>query len=67
MTKNTEKIAVWFQETFQAYQWDVTMLRLKNNMNIDEIQPQVYFDDYDVICLGSPIVAGSPMKIVIKL
>ena len=67
MTKNTEKIAVWFQETFQAYQWDVTMLRLKNNMNIDEIQPQVYFDDYDVICLGSPIVAGYPLKIVSKL
>ena len=67
MTKNTEKIAVSFQDTFQAYQWDVTMLRLKNNMNIDEIQPQVYFDDYDVICLGSPIVAGYPLKIVSKL
>lgn len=67
MTRNTEKIAQWFKETFEEYQWEVTMLRLKNNMNLDEVQPLVYFDDYDVICLGSPIVAGYPLKIVSKL
>lgn len=30
------------------------------------MQPNVYFDDYDVVCLGSPIVAGYPLKIVSK-
>lgn len=67
MTKNTEQIALWFQETFATYNWDVTMYRLKNGMNLAEMQPHVYFDDYDVICLGSPIVAGYPLKIVSKL
>ena len=67
MTKNTEKIAAWFKETFEAYQWDVKMIRLKNNMDLDAVQPDVYFDDYDVVCLGSPIVAGYPLKIISKL
>ena len=67
MTKNTEKIARWFRETFEEYKWEVTMLRLTNKMDLEEVQPQVYFDDYDVICLGSPIVAGYPLKIVSKL
>lgn len=67
MTKNTEKIATWFKETFESYQWEVTFLRLKNGMDLEKIQPDVYFDDYDVICLGSPIVAGYPLKIVSKL
>ena len=34
MTKNTEKIAEWFRETFENYQWEVTMYRLKNNMDM---------------------------------
>ncbi len=66
MTKNTEKIAVWFKETFESYQWQVTMYRMKNNMDLDAMQPNVYFDDYDVICLGSPIVAGYPLKVISK-
>lgn len=66
MTKNTEKIARWFRETFESYKWEVTMYRIKNNMDIDAMQPHVYFDDYDVVCLGSPIVAGYPLKAVSK-
>ena len=64
MTKNTEKIARWFQESFEAYKWEVTSIRMKNTMDIDAVQPLVYFDDYDVICLGSPIVAGYPLKAI---
>lgn len=67
MTKNTEKIAQWFKETFEEYKWEVTMYRLKNGMDLEAMQPHVYFDDYDVVCLGSPIVAGYPLKIVSKL
>ena len=33
MTKNTEKVAVWFKETFEEYNWDVTFLKITNNMN----------------------------------
>lgn len=67
MTKNTEKIAFWFKETFESYNWEVTCYCLKNKMDFTEMQPNVYFDDYDVVCLGSPIVGGYPLKIVSKL
>lgn len=67
MTKNTEKIAGWFKETFEEYNWDVTMFRLKSGSDWEQMQPHVYFDDYDVVCLGSPIVAGYPLKVVSKV
>lgn len=31
MTKNTEKIANWFRETFLHYGWEVTYLRIAAN------------------------------------
>ena len=67
MTKNTEKVANWFKETFEVYGWEVNSYRLANSSNWAEMQPNVYFDDYDVVCLGSPIVAGGPLTIVTKL
>ena len=57
MTKNTEKVANWFQETFEYYNWEVQMIRLKGKMDWTEYEGKTFFDDYDVICLGSPIVA----------
>ena len=67
MTKNTEKVAVWFRETFEEYGWETTFVRIAANTNWAELQDQVYFDDYDVVALGSPIVAGSPLQAVIKV
>ncbi len=67
MTRNTEKIAESFRDTFEAYNWDVTYLRLKGNLDWAALQDDLYFDDYDAICLGSPIVGGAPLQIVQKL
>lgn len=66
MTKNTEKVATWFKETFEAYGWDTTFVRIAANTKWAELQDQLYFDDYDLIALGSPIVGGSPLQTVIK-
>lgn len=66
MTKNTEKIATWFKETFEYYFFNVTMFRMKANADWNGMQEKLYFDDYDVVCLGSPIIAGAPMMIVTK-
>lgn len=66
MTRNTEKVAVWFKETFEAYNWDVTFVKLQAPAKMQEMQEQLYFDDYDVIALGSPIVGGMPLQNVIK-
>ena len=67
MTKNTEKIATWFKETFEYYNWDVTFVRLTNSGSyLRDFEGKLYFDDYDVICLGSPIVAGAPLQVIVK-
>jgi len=66
MTKNTEKIATWFKESFEHYNFGVTMFKMAANADWKGMQEKLYFDDYDVVCLGSPIVAGSPLMIVVK-
>lgn len=67
MTHNTEKIANWFREAFEFYNWDVSIFKLAITNDWNSIQDKVYFDDYDVVCLGSPIVAGSPLQIIVRL
>lgn len=42
-------------------------IRLKKSNKWEELQDKLYFDDYDVVCLGSPIVAGYPLTIIDKL
>ena len=42
------------------------MLRIEPDTDWEGQQEQLYLDDYDVVCLGSPIVAGEPMQIVTK-
>jgi hypothetical protein len=66
MTKNTEKVAVWFRERFIHYGWDVMFLRLKMDTDWAALQKDLYFDDYDLVMLGSPIVGGSPLQVVIR-
>lgn len=68
MTKNTEKIALSFQRAFKHYNWDVTMFRMTMKpADWEGMQDKLYFDDYDVVCLGSPIVAGYPLTVVNKV
>lgn len=67
MTKNTERVANWFREQLEYYFWDVTMFRLVKSADWAAMQDQLYFDDYDLVLLGSPIVAGFPLTIVNKV
>lgn len=63
ITKNTEKVATWFKETFEHYGMEVTMIKILNGKRwLEGNEDKLYFDDYDVVCLGSPIIGGSPMK-----
>ncbi len=66
MTHNTEKIASIFRDTFLEYGWDVSFHKLLTPARMAEFQQELYFDDYDVIALGSPIVGGMPLQNVIK-
>jgi len=63
ITKNTERVATWFKETFEHYGMEVTMIKVLNGKRwLEGNENKLYFDDYDVVCLGSPIIGGSPMK-----
>lgn len=66
MTGNTEKIAGWLRDTFQEYGWEVSFVKMLAPGLMQPLQEQLYFDDYDVVCLGSPIVGGMPLQNVIK-
>lgn len=66
MTGNTKKVATWFKETFEYYNFDVTVFRMAKNADWEGMDGKLYFEDYDVICLGSPIVGGFPLQIVVK-
>jgi len=67
MTGNTEKIARWFKESFEHYLFDVTLFKMTPKADWKGMQEKLYFDDYDVVCLGSPIVAGAPLMIVTRV
>ena len=67
MTKNTERIAFSMKDGFEACGWECNCYRLKKSNKWAEIQDNLYFEDYDVVCLGSPIVAGYPLTIINKL
>lgn len=67
ITGNTDKVANWFRESFEHYCMEVTMIRIKNKMDWSQYEGKTYFEDYDVVCLGSPIIAGAPTMAMIKL
>lgn len=67
ITGNTDKVANWFRESFEHYCMEVTMVRVKNKMDWSQYAGKTYFEDFDVVCLGSPIIAGAPTTAMIKL
>ncbi len=67
MTKNTERVANWFREQLEYYKWEVVMFRMSKMADWEGMQKDLYFDDYDLVLLGSPIVAGFPLTIVNKV
>ena len=66
MTKNTEKVATWFNETFNEYGWETNLIRIMPNTNWEELQDKLYFDDYDLIALGSPSWAAGRSRPWVK-
>ena len=58
LTGNTKKIAEAFREAAEAEGWQADMLQIQARTDLHD--PQIYFDDYDLVMLGSPIMAGLP-------
>lgn len=59
MTGNTAKIATCFAETFRHYGFETELLRITSKTNVSKD-----FSGYDIVCLGSSIIAGAPLKVI---
>lgn len=66
MSGNTGKIADAFASVFDEYNWEVKCVRIRSPKELAELQEDLYFDDYDVIALGSSIVGGMPLQPIVK-
>lgn len=61
---NTEKISNCFKDALEEQKWSVDMIKLTNKTNF--VEEPVFFDEYDLLFLGSPIMAGLPSTLVGK-
>ena len=64
VTGNTEKIAQCFQEALEEMSWTVDLVKITNKTNF--VENPIFFDEYDLLFLGSPIMAGLPSTLVGK-
>lgn len=62
VTGNTEKVAKAFGKAFENCGWTYDLVKIDKNTNFKK--DPVYFDDYDFVCLGSPIMAGLPSPVI---
>ena len=64
-TGNTEKIAIELKKNFDRYGWDCTLKKLPNDYDFEN--PDFDFDDYDFVCIGSPVNLELPLPQVRKV
>lgn len=64
ITGNTEKIGFAFREALEEMGWTVDTCKMTGKTNF--IENPIFFDDYDLLFLGSPIMAGVPSPLLPK-
>ena len=64
VTGNTEKIAGCFQEALEKMNWQVDSIKITNQTSF--VENPIFFDQYDLLFVGSPIMAGLPSTLIGK-
>ena len=64
VTGNTEKIANCFREALEEMNWTVDSIKITNKTNF--VEEPIFFDEYDLLFVGSPIMAGLPSTLIGK-
>lgn len=64
VTGNTEKIANCFREALEEMNWTVDSIKITNKTNF--VEEPIFFDQYDLLFVGSPIMAGLPSTLIGK-
>lgn len=60
ITGNTQLIAQEFGRVAQAYGFEADLVKIDPRRDWDK--DPVFVDDYDLVCLGAPVIAGLPYK-----
>ena len=58
-TGNTEKVALELKRHFDRYGWESTVKKLPKDYDVKN--PDFSFDDYDFVCIGSPVISELPL------
>lgn len=59
-TGNTEKVAIELKNSFDRHGWDSTLKKLPEDYDVKN--PDFDFDDYDFLCVGSPVISELPLQ-----
>lgn len=62
LTGNTEMVAKAFAEVCRAYNLEPDLVKITANKNDSR---EFYTEDYDLVCLGSPIMQGLPYNAIV--
>lgn len=62
-TGNTEKVALRFKKAFEKNGWECDMFRVDHKTDIKN--PPFDYNNYDFLCVGSPVVNKKPVQEVI--
>ena len=62
-TGSTEKVAFEIERAFLRHGWHSDLKKL--NANYDILNPDFNFNDYDFVCIGSPVIWRLPLEQVV--
>ena len=64
-TGNTEKVALRFQDTFKKIGWECDAFKVDADTDFTNLP--FNYQDYDFLCIGSPVIFKLPSEEVINL
>jgi len=65
MTGNTEKVGMRFKQSFEKKGWKCTMFKV--DKLTDPANLPFKFDDFDFVCVGSPVIENRPSYNIIRV
>lgn len=65
MTGNTEKVGMTFKKVFEKKGWEVTTYKVDKRS--DPANLPFKFEDYDFLCIGTPVIENRPSMHMIRV
>lgn len=64
LSGNTEKVAEEFRSVLTEYGFECVSVLVNAHTDWETERERTYFDDFDLICVGSPIIAGTVFSVL---